>query len=49
MDYKISDKNLNKLIQYLSQKPYSEVFQAIEMLSTLDKIEEPEKENGPVN
>jgi len=48
MDYKINEKQVNALLQYLAAKPYAEVYSAVEMLQTLDKIE-PEEENGTVN
>lgn len=39
MEYKISEKLAETLLQYLATKPYAEVFQLVEALQKLEKIE----------
>jgi hypothetical protein len=41
MEYKITEDVLVKLLDYFKQKPYVEVFQVIQYLQNLPKIEEP--------
>lgn len=38
--FKISVEQLNELAKYLASRPYGEVFQIIQMISSLEKIEE---------
>lgn len=40
MEFKIEEKQLNVLLNYLATKPYVEVFQIVQMLTTLSQIEE---------
>lgn len=43
MDYKINEIDLQKVINYLASKPYGEVFEIIQKLIKLEKIEEIKK------
>lgn len=38
MDYKINDEAVKKLLTYLQQKPYVEVYQVIQYLQSLEPI-----------
>ena len=42
MKYIIEGEILQKLIDYLTQRPYNEVFQAVSVLMNLEKLEEKE-------
>ena len=39
MNYIIDQNKLNALVNYLAEKPYKEVYQAIEMLRSLKAVE----------
>lgn len=38
MEYKIQEETVNKLLDYLKDKPYIEVFQVIQLLQSLEPI-----------
>lgn len=38
MKYQISEELVKALVQYLSTKPYAEVYQAIQELQRLEKV-----------
>lgn len=40
MKYEIEETQIKNLINYLQNKPFIEVYQGIEMLSKLKKVEE---------
>ena len=44
MEFKIKDKELEVLLNYLAKKPYTEVFNLINLLSNLPKIQESQEE-----
>jgi len=46
-EYKIEEQILNGVIQYLSTKPYAEVFKIMSVLSKLEEIKE--DENGKLS
>ena len=44
MKYSITHEQLQSIINYLASKPYSEVYQGIAILQTLDKLTEADAE-----
>ena len=47
-DYIISEDDLKAILNYLGNRPYVEVAQAISLLSSLKKIEEPQPKQDNV-
>lgn len=43
--YKISEEQLKVLLNYLASRPYAEVFQGVQMLQSLEKIQSEQKED----
>lgn len=39
MEYKINEEVVNKLLAYLKDKPYIEVYQVVQYLQSLEPIE----------
>lgn len=44
--YIITEENIKALINYLASRPFAEVHQGIQMLSSLPVIEEPKEEEN---
>ena len=44
--FKISVDQINKLLQYLAEKPFKESFQLINMLQTLEPLQTPLEEES---
>ena len=44
MKYEVSEEIVKGLIQYLSTRPYNEVFQGIQALQSLNQIKEQDEE-----
>lgn len=40
MEFKIDEKKLSTVLNYLASRPYVEVYQIVNMLSTLDRFDE---------
>lgn len=47
MEFKVTLDQINKVLQYLGSKPYSEVYEIINMISKFPAIETPEQESNP--
>lgn len=45
MEYKISEKTANEILQYLGTRPYAEVYTLIAALRNIQPIETPQTEN----
>lgn len=41
--YKINEQLANMILQYLASRPYAEVWQMIQALQSVEKVEETEK------
>lgn len=48
MKFEITLDQINALLNYLSQRPYAEVYQLISLLSNLPRVVIPERPAGPV-